>query len=209
MNDYNRIAWAYDVLARWMFRGNILKSQTHFIWKFKAGDRILIIGGGSGEVLTDIEQLNIPLIIDFVEPSGRMIHKASKRIKDSSNLIVNFHQTSFELFQTNEAYGIVCCFFFMDLFKEDTLGEHLNHINVLMKEDGNLYVTEFRKGFEKWWQKPLSIFMHMFFKLTTNLESDRLKDIDQSIRNSGFMKIKEDRFFSDFIFSAIYQKEVL
>lgn len=209
MNDYNRIAGVYDTLARLTFRGNILNSQTHYIQGFMPNERILIIGGGSGEVLTAMEQLNMPLVIDFIEPSERMIEKARERMIDSSNLEVTFHQTTFESFPSSDKYDWVCCFYFLDLFKPESLQLHINHIKKLMHSKSHLLVSDFQIKNATWWKRILSQIMHQFFKITTRLESNRLKDIDKMIIDSGFRKTTVTHFFSRFIFSAIYQKEVL
>ncbi|WP_456459593.1 class I SAM-dependent methyltransferase [Reichenbachiella sp.] len=208
MNDYDRIAWIYDELARLIFRGNLLKSQTHYLSDLKPNDRILIIGGGTGKVLEALSLLDIPLEIDFIEPSTPMIEKARKRMLDSSNLIVNFQQVTLEAFTPRSKYDCVCCFYFFDLFKEHSLKEHMDRIKTMMTESSNLLVADFNNQKANWWKKALSATMHWFFKMTTQLESNKLKNIDSLLLDSGFRKEKEVHFFSRFIFSAIYQKEV-
>ena len=208
MKSYNRIAWLYDTLARWVFLGNILKSQAHFLPLIKANDRILIIGGGSGLILKAMDQLEIPIAIDFIEPSSRMIEKAKKHALKAINLKVRFHQIGFESFKSKENFNTICCFFFLDLFKEQSLKSHLNHINNLINEKSYLLVSDFQNIRGKWWQIGLAKMMHVFFKLTAGLESNNLKDINNAIEKSGFVNISQADFFSKFIFSAVYQKEV-
>jgi len=208
LNYYDRIAWIYDVLARLIFRGNLLKSQTHYLSDLKPNDRILIIGGGTGKVLEALNRLDILLEIDFIEPSTAMIEKARKRMLDSSNLMVNFQQVTLESFTVRSKYDWVCCFYFLDLFKEHSLKEHLYRIKTMMNEGANLLVADFNNRESNWWKRLLSAIMHWFFKMTTQLESNKLKNIDSLLLDSGFRKEKEAHFFSRFIFSAIYQKEV-
>ncbi|SMD35462.1 Ubiquinone/menaquinone biosynthesis C-methylase UbiE [Reichenbachiella faecimaris] len=208
MNDYNRIAWIYDVLAHWVFRGNILKSQTRFLSQLQPNNRVLIIGGGSGRVLESIVQEDIPLTIHFIEPSEQMIEKARKRELKSSNLDVSFYQTRFESFDTSDKYDAVCCFYFLDLFKKKSLNLHLAHIKALMNNQAILLVSDFQNRKGTWWQKGLSMVMHVFFKFTTGLESNKLEDFDCAIVASGFHRDSDADFFSQFIFSAVYKKEV-
>lgn len=208
MNDYNRIAWVYDALAQWVFRGNILKSQIHFLNLIEPKQRVLIIGGGSGKVLIALDHLNMTLTIDFVEPAHAMIEKARRRSDKLHNLTINFHQTRFEDYHSKGAYDWVCCFYFLDLFKEDTLNQHLTKIEQIMSHRAQLMVADFQNPSGHIWMKILSRFMHLFFKLTTNLESNRLKDIHSLLANQGFKQVNKAQYFSQFIFSAVYQKEV-
>lgn len=208
MNDYNRIAWIYDALAQSVFRGAVLKSQTHFLPLIQPNSNLLIIGGGSGQVLEAINRLNIPLIIDFIEPAQPMIEKAKRRCSKLHNLSINFHQVRFQDFETSSRYDWVCCFYFLDLFKEQTFNLHVKHISQLMNSNSQLLVSEFQNPSGHFWKKVLSRLMHLFFKLTTNLESNRLKDIHTLLTNQGFDRVNKAEFFSQFIFSAVYQKEV-
>lgn len=208
LNNYNRIAWLYDTLASWVFRDNIFKSQQHFISYLMPHDQVIIIGGGSGKILESINGLNIPLRIDFIEPSDAMIEKARKRILDSSNLIVNFHQTRFEHFEIFDKYDWVCCFYFLDLFNKESLRSNLERIKRFMHERSGLIVSDFQNIERAWWKTVLSGMMHCFFKYSTNLESSQLKDINGLILDAGFRKEKVAFFFSKFIFSAFYRKEV-
>ena len=153
-----------------------LSRNVIFFLNLNPNERIIIIGGGSGKVLESINQLNIPLTIDFIEPSTRMIEKARERIQESSNLSVNFHKIEFESYKSSEKYDWVCCFFFLDLFnKSQSLHMHLDHIKSLMDIRSNLLVSDFEINKDSWWKKLLSYFMHLFFKATTGLESNGTK----------------------------------
>lgn len=210
MNDFNRIAWFYDALADLIFRGIILQSQTHFIHLIKPYNRILIIGGGSGKVLDTLDQLNQPIIIDFVEPSAAMMKKAKKRASGLVNLNVHFYQQKFEVFNSVSTYDWICCFYFLDLFRKEALIQNITHIYRLMTDQTFLLVSDFQiKPNEKGWQKGLSDIMHTFFRLTASLESRRLQDINALILNGGFERIEFCDFFDQFIFSATYKKNVL
>lgn len=208
MNDFNKIAWIYDSLAKWVYRGNILKSQIEFLPLIQNNQRILIIGGGTGQVLETMNALGIPLAIDFIEPSSEMMSMAKKRTKELSNFDVRFFQTEFESFHSNQRYDWICCFYFLDLFNENSLKVNLELISNYMGDDSLLIVSDFQYHEDSWWQNALSKVMHGFFKMVAQLESGELKDINESIIEAGYKKIKEAAFFSQFIFSAVYKKEV-
>lgn len=209
LNGYDRIAWLYDSLAQWVFRGSVLQAQCCFLSSLKPDDQVLIIGGGSGQVLTEIQKLHIPVRIDFIEPSHQMIEKARRRVQNTPSLSINFYEKEFQSFITDGKYDWVYCFFFFDLFKKETLDRHLDHVMELMKTESVLWISDFQNMKGVFWQRFLVYTMHVFFKWTTNLESRRLKDINAIVKAKGFKKTKCAKFFNQFIFSALYKKEVL
>lgn len=206
MNNYNRIAWFYDALARVVFGGSILQSQKDFLHVLKPDDRILIVGGGSGQVLAAMSDLKIPLKVDFVEPSAQMIEKAKRRMSAGSQVEINYYQEKFQNFETKSTYDCICCFYFLDLFNESNLSHHLSHISKLMKWNGILLVSDFQILPNQKLHLLLSRLMHLFFKMTTNLESNRLENIRSIVAQHDFDCQLHTEYFGQFIFSAAYRK---
>lgn len=208
MNNFDGIARFYDALASIVFRGEILKSQNHFIHLIKANSHLLIVGGGSGKVLEALNRFNIPLLIDFVEPSSQMINRAKMGASRFSNLDIHFHQAKLKEFDPSKAYDWICCFYFLDLFEKKNLIQNIDLLKDLMTDQGNLIVSDFQILKNKTWQMALSAIMHTFFRFTTRLESKELKDINKVIVGQRFEQIEFCEFFDQFIFSAVYKKNV-
>lgn len=208
MRNYDLIAGFYDTLSGIVFRGKILCAQQHYLSLIKTNNRVLIIGGGTGQVLENFNYIGFPLTIDFVEPSGRMIKKARQRQSKLDRLNLNFIQEKFENIKFEKKYDFVCCFFFLDLFDEPGLKEVVQKVETIMTDTGYLLVSDFQVKKNIWWQKWLSAIMHSFFKLTTKLESKSLKDINGHLTALGFRRTEIAEFFYEFIFSAVYKKNV-
>lgn len=207
MNDFDAIAPIYDKLAQLVFLGSIHKSQTIFLDKMEPEQTLIILGGGSGKILEKLDQLSTPLKVDFVEPSGNMIEKAQKRILDSSNLNITFHQKRFEEFVCQETYDWVHCGFFLDLFKKESLKEVLVSVKTMMNTNSKLLVCDFRIDQNNYWQTSLTKVMHLFFKTFAKLESDKLQNIEEQLKQSGFKMEEQQLFFKRFIFSGMYGVE--
>lgn len=210
MNTYDRIAGIYDFLAGFVFFGAIAKAKRRYLSWAAPDNKVLIVGGGTGKVLCDLNQLGIPLAIDFVEPSGKMIKQAKRRASKLSNLNVNFIQSElgFLDIEPGEPYDFICTFFFLDLFEERDLVDSIDKLGKLLKPDGFLFVSDFQIINNSWWQKALSAMMHWFFRMTTSLQSSRLKEIKSYLCRTHFIKIDQAQFFCGFIFSAAYKKNV-
>ncbi|UXX80138.1 methyltransferase domain-containing protein [Reichenbachiella carrageenanivorans] len=205
MNNYNRIAWFYDTLAHVIFGGRILHSQKHFLHLLKAEDRVLILGGGAGQVLVAMDHLKIPLTVDFIEPSRQMMKKAQRRVVSGSLLKINYCEEKFQHFETHATYDCVCCFYFLDLFNDHSLTYHLSHISKLMKSSAILLLADFQILPSRKQHAVLSRLMHLFFRITTKLESNQLKDIRAIVAGHGFDCQFHTEYFHQFIFSAAYR----
>lgn len=201
MNDFNRIAPLYDWLSRFVFWGNVQEAQLPFLNTIRSGDRVLIVGGGTGYILTKINQKDVK--IDFIEPASSMIQLSELR---KTSISVKFHQLTFQSFDTNAKYDVIVCPFFLDLFETAELNTILTKIKSVLKPNGHLIVADFEISNGRVWQKYLSSIMHFFFRLTAGLQSQKLKDIHEATLHCDFQKKDERQYFGNFIFSRLYQK---
>lgn len=206
MANFDSIAPIYDQLAGLVFGGAIQKAQVVFLDQIENGQSVLILGGGTGLILEHLKLSNYSLKIDFIEPSSRMIEKAKKRVDNSSPLNINFYQERFEAFQSEKKYDWIHCGFFLDLFPRAELLKTISLIKAMMKANGKIWVSDFRidEDHNRCWQKPMSQFMHLFFRSFAGLESKSLQDIQCELVNSGLGLNEEKRYYGRFIFSAVY-----
>lgn len=200
LNDFNGIAKIYDQLGLLVFFDRLHLAQLPFLDQIKPNEQILILGGGTGKILENLEVLNLNLKIDFVEPSLTMLTQAKSRNANH----VNFHPLKFEDFSEGQQYDWVFCGFFLDLFPEQILRNNLNRIKFLMKPTAKLQVVDFQIIDDSWWQRTMSILMHSFFRVFADLQNDRLLNIRQVIRSASFEPTSSKTFFAGFIFSELF-----
>lgn len=209
MSDFDHIAWVYDDLARLVFANQVYISQMQYIHRFRPYDNVLILGGGTGKILSAMDDLNIPLNIVFVEPSEKMMKKAKRFALHFSHLTIDFHSTTFESFHSTDKYDWICCFYFLDVFGRESLIQTLRSIHQRMDDTSALIVADFQISQEKkTWQVWMSHVMHVFFKLAAKLESNRLQNLPKAIIDQGFVLHDHQVFFHQFIFSGMYRKNV-
>jgi ubiquinone/menaquinone biosynthesis C-methylase UbiE len=201
LNDFDPIASWYDRLGQIVFFDRLHIAQKEYLNQLKQGNSLLILGGGTGRILEDIDRLGLNLNIDFVEPSSEMIKKAKQRGIAGD---INFHQLSFSNFHNKHQYDWVYCPFFLDLFGADELNSNLRSIGSMLKEDGQLLVVDFQIADNKWWQLGLSKLMHWFFGKFAQLQSKNLMDIRGYVEMNSFKLIDGKSFFGGFIFSEVY-----
>lgn len=193
VNDFDFIAPIYDRLGKVVFKDQLFQSQIHFLNQITQEDKVLILGGGSGKLL---ELFSVGCHVDFLEKSLKMMHIAQSR---SYHAHVNFINADFLQARLTMKYDVIVAPFFLDCFGEESLKQVVIKLKEHLENSGILIVTDF--------QKPTSLLvrlMHVFFRLVSRLESKKLKNLDQCIRNGGFTMREEKFFYRNMIFSRVY-----
>lgn len=198
MSNFDRIAWIYDLMKHAVFGYTLETAETEFVKDIKEEDEILIVGGGTGNILNTIPST---CAIDYVELSEKMLEKSRKR---KSDLSISFYNTDYLSFEPPTKYDVIICSFFLDVFNEGNLSLVVQKLNKELKSDsGVLLVTDFNKQHNK---PLLSWLMHLFFKVFTNLESSNLKDIPEVVESCGFQLKNTKLFKGGYIFSKKYSR---
>lgn len=197
-NNFNRIAPFYDLLVKVIFGSKLEYAQKAFINNINQGTRLLIIGGGTGSILEWLPE-NKQLKIDYVELSAVMLKKAKKR-PQKGNSVTFLEQ---DVLDVIGSYDIIIANFLLDCFNEKHLELVVNHLRKSLDKEGELYVTDFCPPSNKK-QNLLLRLMHVFFRVTSRLESRRIKDIHQYILNARFKVNEEEVLFNQLVFSRVY-----
>lgn len=199
MRGFDFLAPFYDRLVTFVFGSSILHASTHYFDHIKNGDKILIIGGGTGKILSYIKNSDIE--VTYVELSEKMIAKAKSR---KTPYKISFIRGSYTAVP-GEEYDVVITAFFMDLFDTAHGVEIVNYIKNNIKPGALWLFADFEKP-QKYWQQVLLWFMYRFFRIICKIEAKRLPDYE-SIFSPGFESKKEKYFYHRLIVSRIYKLE--
>lgn len=197
--DFDRIAPIYDLLANFVFMGAITRAKKTFIDEAGPGQKVLILGGGTGK---ELEWLSEGVLVHFVEPSAKMLMKAKKR---NTVADVQFFRQRFEHLQITVDYDIVICNFFLDQFSDDTLHKVLQKIKKVTKPEASLIITDFQHSklashlFLEW-------IMYGFFRYLAGLRRNHLPDFFGSVFEKLGLIMNIKTYFNGFIFSAFLKK---
>lgn len=191
------MAHIYDGLARLVFGKSWQKVQNspfHYIQE--SDQNILIAGGGSGKLLSGLDDKKIT----YIELSSEMIKKA-KSIQTTS--IVNFIEADFLNWESNERFDVIIFPFFLDCFLESDLKKVLQKTTSMVGRNGKLIVTDFQKASPlKYWLVRL---MYGFFRFTTGLKVNRLLDLRTQLKTVGFKEQELKDFYGGWIFCSEYK----
>lgn len=196
INDFDRIAPFYRRISRLIFGDHLVNAQIRFLEEVKPEDEVLILGGGTGELLKYFPNCSK---IHFVEMSHEMIKRASKHNTKGE---IKFIEIDFLNFEASNKYDLIICPFFLDCFNEMNLNHVLTKIKSMLKPDANLLVTDFKRTRSN--SSTLRL-MHFFFRFVANLEAKKLLDINGIVISKGFVLVKEKISHRNQLFSRLYR----
>lgn len=201
MMNYNLIAPYYDVLSRICFINRQQMAHRLILNYLKPNDRICWIGGGSGWFLAELNQLGIPLSIDYIEFSEVMMQQAQKQ--NIKHLNVNFIQLDMFKFHPKGAYDVVISAFIFDHFTTHKCDELFHKLNKHLKEKGIWFYVDFTPN-QTYWQRFLSQLMVHFFDLIAGMGKQSFPKIEYLFND--FNLLQKKTFFLNYIESIVYQK---
>lgn len=156
-SSFDRIAKLYDSLARFIFSNRLIESQISTIEQIAPDSNVLVLGGGTGEILFNFHDSND---VVFVEKSERMLSLAKRRVCSSR---VSFYHSDFLRWETPDKFDYIFCPFFLDLFSEDDLQIIFDKIRVCSKENTKLLIVDFNGSSSNLFHKLVLKLMYLFF----------------------------------------------
>lgn len=195
VNNFDLVAPFYDRLSKVVFRDQLSNAQFVFLNQIRSTDSVLVLGGGTGELLDYIPKCGS---IDFLEKSNKMVERAKKRKSTG----ISFINEDFLTWEIGSTYDVIICPFFLDCFNDRSLRVVLNKIQTLLKNGGKLIVNDFQSTGSNSFQLSL---MHRFFRIFSNLEASFLLNINQIVIEQGFELMEEKFLYRNRLFSRLYR----
>jgi tRNA (cmo5U34)-methyltransferase len=196
---FDRLAPIYTVLTKIVFGGRVQRAQLHFLTQITRNDHVLILGGGSGDLLKALLEKHSGLIVDYIDISPKMLGLARKKVNKTSN--VNFIEGT-ERNIPETAYSLVITNFYLDLFTDSIVAQVITTIKKSLRPDAKWLATDFVN--ESAWQRIMLWVMYRFFRMTTGIEATRLPNWTSVLTKSGMQELDSAKFYKGFIKSSVY-----
>ena len=202
LDQFNRLAPFYDHLAKIVFRGAIQKAHKHFIDKIPQGSRVLVLGGGTGNFLTEL--LKVPNVqVCFVDTSSVMLKFAKRR---GENRNVKFIHGSVQSVPADLKFNVIITPFFLDLFSDRALAEEIRKINARAESEEVLWlVSDFTD--DAGWKRAFLWVMYGFFRITCGLQTSALPAWHQALSDQGLIEQQVAFLYNGFIKTALYRRK--
>lgn len=207
MTDFDPVASFYYPLSLVFLGTAPQKAQEHFIHLIKPGSRILIVGGGNGEILKKLQSMSPPVgQIDFVESSSQMMKKAQKTAGNLENIRWISSPIERHVKDVKVSYDVVLTGFFFDLFPKKK-AEELHHlISGCLAPSGSWIDTDFQlSATSPSWQKAMLKTMYHFFKKNSNVKTSCLPDL-RTQWQTNFTLMSDKTFYRNFIITRLWKK---
>lgn len=202
--NYNKTAWFYDALSRLVYGDTLNRAQRHLLHLIPANAHILIIGGGTGQILSDITVIHpAGLTITYVEISANMIALARKR--DAGSNQIHFIEQPIENVNYPGNFEVIITGFLFDNYTAEALAHTFPHISNMLKPGGLWLNTDFRLT-GRWWQWLLLKSMYLFFKLFSKIEASGVPDVKPYFTRLGYRLVNRATFYGDFVITEAWQK---
>ena len=199
---FDFLAPIYDSLARLVFGKSIVDSQTWSLEKIPRGSSVLILGGGTGWLLEEVQKHNSSCTVWYVDISEKMLARARQR---EIKFDVHFIHGTEELIPPDLKFDVVITNFYLDLFSEKVLDGVIKRIGSHTIETSIWIVTDFVEG-GKWWHKRMLKMMYLFFKLVCRIDANRLPEWESQLRNKSWKESQTRAWYGNFIKSTVWNR---
>jgi ubiquinone/menaquinone biosynthesis C-methylase UbiE len=206
-NNYDSIANYYDRIHHLFYGQSEIHAQVELLDYVRPGDRLLIVGGGTGWILDKIGSI-FPsgLEITYIESSARMMEltRTRKWGQNRIELVVSV----VEEWKGKMDYDCILTGFFFDNFKEGHAARIVQQLTPYLKSGGYWLETDFyyprKRG--KLWQAALLYSMYLSARLICGVEAKRLPDMERIFSEEGYRVLYTSFHYQRFIRSMVYRK---
>lgn len=207
VDNYRFLAPIYDRLAG-VFLGKVFK-RSHYIFMdtINKGDRILILGGGTGKNLNEIlKRTGASGRLYFVEASPSMMVRAKKRIKEEEKSKVQFCCTGDFNITPKMKFDLVITQYFLDVLRDEELERLFEEIGKRANPGTRWFFVDFFS--EKSKRGLIKMMLFSFRYLTSHPRKD-LPDYGEFFEKYGWDLKGECHLQKGFIQAREYQKNGL
>jgi ubiquinone/menaquinone biosynthesis C-methylase UbiE len=207
-NNYDPVAGYYDFLSKLVFGRAEIDAQVWLLGHLTGGERILVVGGGTGWILEEIAMIQPEnLKITYIESSGKMMSKAKKR--NTGKNTVSYVLAPVETFQSDERFDYILTGFFFDNFSTEHSRVIIQQLDRLLGEKGCWGFADFHCSTETnpLWQRLLLQSMYIATRLLCKVQAGQLPDTEPLFEATGYEQRATRRFYHGMIKSILYQKK--
>ncbi|MBX2900911.1 MAG: class I SAM-dependent methyltransferase [Cyclobacteriaceae bacterium] len=203
MNGYNRLAPFYDRLATVFVGKQLQQAQLALLPYLQQKRKLLILGGGTGWILSHIFKINPTLEIDYVDSAAQMIARARQRA--GSNQRIRFIEGT-EAAVPDKDYDAVITNFYLDLFTAQDLMVLIGLLRASVANGATWLVTDFEE--HTGGQRMKVKLMYYFFWMATGLKTRALPPWYQILINAGLLPVESKSTRSRFIRTVAFQFKI-
>ena len=210
---YDRVVPIYDFSKTLLFLGSIQRCQNHYLPLLKESKTLLIIGGGTGKIIDDIQKHCNFEALDYVDNSPKMIASAEQHIQKQHPQMkekIKFHALDVFNYSPASMHDAIIVPFALDCFTNEQLNNLGDKLTEWLASDGLLLFSDFHESKSSGSSRLLSrlITRTLYFILNTicRLRIDELPDFERMFKNQPWVLLGEHTFFFGVLKSYAYKR---
>ncbi len=205
--NFDRVAPHYRWLETLAFGNQLQEARTAFVREIPSPRRVLILGEGNGRFVAEFVRAHPAAAVDCIEASERMIELAQQRVNAPQVHFIhaNVRDTPLEA----GTYDLIVTHFFLDCFADAALCEVVEKLAAAATMDASWLLADFRLPNSGWRRFHASLWiwaMYLFFRLTSEVQTQRLDDPSPCLRESGFECVRQQRSRFGMIKSELWRR---
>lgn len=207
MASFDRIAPVYDALKWPLGPGAIDGVARELALTLPAGSRALVLGGGTGRVMTDLLEAGRARAVVYLEPSAAMTARARARARAAGALgSVAFRRGGVETLREGETFELIVTPFVLDLFGPDALVRTMDRLDRALAQGGSWLFTDFALDRSGPWGRSILAGLYAFFRAACAVEARTLPDFDREFARLGYACTQETRRVGGLILGRVYRR---
>lgn len=210
LTGFDRVAWCYDALTRLVFGKALQKAQRAALAGLPPGaPHVLILGGGTGWVLTEVLRRRPNATVLYLEASPKMLGRAQTRLArqlPQAASQVEFRHGTQAALGPAERFDVLVTFFVLDCIATTEMDTALAQLRAAQRPEAPWLLADFRPA-SRGWRRLLLRAMYRFFRLTTGLRADALVDFRRALGGLGLRPVSSSTFFAGAVEAVIFNEK--
>ncbi|WP_295767637.1 class I SAM-dependent methyltransferase [uncultured Mucilaginibacter sp.] len=201
---YDNASWFYEKLSKLVFGQAQIRAQEYFLSQISSDAHILIIGGGTGQILESLTKVHPSgLSIAYVEISPKMMALSRKR--NTGKNIVEYYTEDISQISFNQKFEVIITAFVFDNFTDENVAKLLPQVSRWCKPHCIWLDTDFQLTGARW-QKLMLYSMYTFFRTIGAVNVNQLPDVQNVFDVCNYQLTDEKEFYGRFIYSRVYKR---
>jgi tRNA (cmo5U34)-methyltransferase len=207
--NFDPVAPVYEFLSRLVFGHSLRKARWALLPEIPWSQRVLVVGGGTGELLAGWDKDRFPREIFFLEPSAKMLRQAQKRWQTLPHFQAQVHWLPLSVQELqaetlSEPLDALTTCFVLDLFPDEEIPALLDKLDRLLPSGAFWLFVDFQA--DRWWKQKIVGLMYGFFGITAGVKARKLPEVKSRLLARGYQIQSRCLFRRGLIEAVLFQK---